>query len=67
MSTPFNCQKHFYFKLFSLAKTFLIQTIQFGMSAVSMSKTLLLQTIQFSISTQDLAFNKLQWLICHKT
>ena len=44
--TQFNCQKHFYFKLFSLFKQLYI-TIQFSVSTVSMSKT-----IQFSISTQ---------------
>ena len=31
MSTLFNCQKHFYFKLFSLVKH-LIQLIQFSIS-----------------------------------
>ena len=51
MSTQFNCQKHFYFKQFSLFKQLFI-TIQFSVSAVSMSKTVLFQTIQFSISTQ---------------
>ena len=51
MSTQFNCQKHFYFKLFSLFKQLYI-TIQFSVSTVSMSKTVQFQTIQFSISTQ---------------
>ena len=51
MSTQFNCQKHFYFKLFSLFKQSYI-TIQFNVSTVSMSKTVLFQIIQFSISTQ---------------
>ena len=51
MSTQFNCQKHFYFKLFSLVKQLYI-TIQFSVSIVSMSKTVLFQIIQFSISTQ---------------
>ena len=37
MSTPFNCQKYFYFKLFSLFKQLYI-TIQFSVSTVSMSK-----------------------------
>ena len=46
MSTQFNCQKHFYFKLFKQ----LYITIQFSVSTVSMSKTVLFQTIQFSIS-----------------
>ena len=45
MNTQFNCQKYFYFKLFSLVKTVPIQTIQF-------SQTVPIQTIQFSISTQ---------------
>ena len=48
MNTQFNCQKHFYFKLFN---QFYI-TIQFSVSTVSMSKTAQFQTIQFSISTQ---------------
>ena len=51
MSTQFNCQKHFYFKLFSLHKQLHI-TIQFSVSIVSMSKTVQFQIIQFSISTQ---------------
>ena len=46
MSTQFNCQKHFYFKLFSLFKQLYI-TIQFSVSTVSMSKTVQFQTIQF--------------------
>ena len=55
ISTQFNCQKHFYFKLFSLVKTVLIQTIQFSISIVFVYtqlnvKTVLFQTIQFSIS-----------------
>ena len=48
MSTQFNCQKHFYFKLFKQ----LYITIQFSISTVSMSKTVQFQIIQFSISTQ---------------
>ena len=48
MSTQFNCQKHFCFKLFK----HLYITIQFSVSTVSMSKTVLFQIIQFSISTQ---------------
>ena len=50
MSTQFNCQKHFYFKIFSLFKQLYI-TIQFSVSTVSMSKTVQFQIIQFSIST----------------
>ena len=46
MSTQFNYQKHFYFKVFSLFKQLYI-TIQVSVSTVSMSKT-----IQFRISTQ---------------
>ena len=49
MSTQFNCQKYFYFKLFSLFKQLYI-TIQLSVSTVSMSKTVQFQTIQFSIS-----------------
>ena len=48
MSTQFNCQKHFYFKLFKQ----LYIAIQFSVSTVSMSKRVQFQTIQFSISTQ---------------
>ena len=48
MSTQFNCQKHFYFKLFKQ----LYITIQFSVSAVLMSKTVQFQIIQFSMSTQ---------------
>ena len=50
MSTQFNCQKHFYFKQFSLFKQLYI-TIQFSVSTVQISKTVQFQTIQFSIST----------------
>ena len=46
MSTQFNCQKHFYFKLFKQ----LYVIIQFSVSTVSMSKTVQFQTIQFSTS-----------------
>ena len=42
MSTEFNCQKHFHFKLFK----------QLSVNTVSMPKTVLFQTVQFSISTQ---------------
>ena len=45
MITQFNCQKHFFFKLFSLFKQLYISTL-------SMSKTVQFQTIQFCISTQ---------------
>ena len=48
MSTQFNCQKHFYFKLFKQ----LYITIQFSVSTVLMSKTVKFQIIQFSISMQ---------------
>ena len=48
MSTQFNCQKHFYFKLFKQ----LYVTTQFSKSKVSMTKTVQLQIIQFSINTQ---------------
>ena len=51
MSTQFNRQKQFYFKLFSLFKQLYI-TIQFSVSTVPMSKTVQFQTIQFSISAQ---------------
>ena len=48
MSTQFNIQKSFYFKLFK--QLYII--IQFSVSTLSMSKTVQFQTIQFSISTQ---------------
>ena len=48
MSTQFNCQKHFYFKLFKQ----LYITIQFSVNTVSMSKIVQFKTIQFSKSTQ---------------
>ena len=48
MSTQFNCQKHFYFKLIKQ----LYITIQSSLSTVSMSKTVQFQIIQFSVSTQ---------------
>ena len=48
MSTQFNCQKHFYFKLFKQ----LYVTIYFSESTVFSVKNSLFQTIQFSISTQ---------------
>ena len=51
MSIQFNCQKHFYFKLFSLFKHLCI-TIQFSEITVSVSNTVQFKTIQFSISTQ---------------
>ena len=51
MSTQFNYQKHFYFKLFSLFKQ-LYRTIQFSVSTVSIAKTVQFQTIQFNMGTQ---------------
>ena len=48
MSTQFNCQKYFYFKLFKL----LYITIQFSVNTVSMSETVQFRIVQFSISTQ---------------
>ena len=55
MNTQFNCQKHFYFKIFKQ----LYITIQFSVSTVSMSKTVQFQTIQFSISTHFKCKNSL--------
>ena len=58
MSILFNCQKHFYFKQFSLvSQTILIQTILFCISLVFLHaqlivKTILIQTIQFSVSME---------------
>ena len=48
MSTQFNCQNHFYFKLFKQ----LYITIQFSVTTVSMSKIVQFKTIQFSKSAQ---------------
>ena len=48
MSTQFNCQKYFYFKLFKQ----LYIAIQFSVSTVSMSKIVQFKTIQFSKSTE---------------
>ena len=56
MSTQFNCQKQFYFKIFSLFKQLYI-TIQFSVNTVSMSKTVQFQTIQFNISMPLILFN----------
>ena len=47
ISTQFNCQNHFYFKLFKQ----LYVAIQLSFT-VLMSKTVLFQIIQLSISTQ---------------
>ena len=60
MSTQFNCQKHFYFKLFKQ----LYITIQFRASKISMSKIVQFKTIQFSKSTQ---FKRKYSLIVKKT
>ncbi len=54
MSTQFNCQKHFYFNLFSLFKQLYI-TIKFNVSikhqsVVYSDQTVLFLTVQFSIS-----------------
>ena len=51
MSTQFNCQKHFYFKLLSLFKQLYI-TIPFRVNRVSITKTVLFQIIQFNTITQ---------------
>ena len=51
MITQFNCQKHFYFKLFSLFKPFYIKN-HFSVSTVSISKTVQFQIIPFNLSTQ---------------
>ena len=48
MSSQFNYQKHFYFKLFSLLKQFYFK--QFSSSTQLNVKTVLFQVIQFSIS-----------------
>ena len=51
MDTQFNCQEHFYFKLFSLFKQLYI-TIQFSVRTVSISKLSSILIIQFSMITQ---------------
>ena len=48
MSTQFNCQKNFHFKLFKQ----LYVTIQLGVNTVLMWKTVLFQIIQLNVSTQ---------------
>ena len=48
MTTQFNCQRRFYFKLFK--QLYII--IQFSVSTVSMSKTVQFQITQFSMNTQ---------------
>ena len=48
ISTQFNYQKHFHFKLFK----HLFVTIQLNVNTVLMSKNSLFQIIQLSISTQ---------------
>ena len=48
MGIQFNCQKHFYFKLFKQ----IYITIQFSVNIVSMSKIVQFKKIQFSKSTQ---------------
>ena len=57
MSRQFNCQKHFYFKLFKQ----LYITIQFSVSTVLMSKIVQFKTIQFSKSTQFKC--KYSWIV----
>ena len=56
MSTQFNCQKHFHFKIFNLFKQLYI-TIQLSVGTVSISKTVTFQIIQFSISMPLVLFN----------
>ena len=48
MSTQFNCQKHFYFKLFKQ----LYITIKFSVSTISMSKIVQFKAIQLTKGTQ---------------
>ena len=48
MSAQFNCQKHFFLKLFKQ----LYVTIQLSVNTVLMSKIVLFQIIQLSISMQ---------------
>ena len=69
MWVQFNCEKHFYFKQFSLAwvhslivKTVLIQLIQFSISTDFVYthlnvKTFLYQTTQFSVSSVSMSKN----------
>ncbi len=57
MSTQFNRQNHFYFKLFSLVKKVLIQfsiSIDFVYTQLNV-KTVLYLTIQFSVSTVSMS------------
>ena len=52
MSTQFNCQKHFYFKLFSLVKKFYFKQFSLALVRSLDTKTYLFQAIEFSISTE---------------
>ena len=60
MSEQFNCQKHFYFKLFSLFKPFyfnqLLSTSTVFVHTQLNVKAVLFQAIQFNISTQFSSF-----------
>ena len=52
MSTQFNCQKHFYFKLFSLFKQFNFRQLSSAYVRSFDVKSVLFQGIKFSISSQ---------------
>ena len=51
MSTLFNSQKHFYFKLFDLVKQFYFKQINSAYLCSFDVKTVLFQVVHFSIST----------------
>ena len=60
INTEFNCQKHFYFKLFIFNQAVLIQEIQSSISIVFVYtqlnvKTVLFRTRQFSVNTVSLS------------
>ena len=52
MCTQFNCQKYFYFKLFSLVKKFYFKQFSSDLIYSFDVKTVLFQAVQFSISKQ---------------
>ena len=55
MSTQFNCQKHFYFKLFSLVNSNSAKyKYRFVYTQLNV-KTFLYETIQFSVSTVSMS------------
>ena len=67
----FNCQKHFYFKLFSLVKQFYFKQFSFVFSFCPHTqlnvKTVLFQIIQFCISTRCSSILPIDWTLSSTT